>query len=318
LLAVEANGDMPTMRLVLKRMSREWDWVMAASEDHRCRSVMLWQHGLLDRLQPNIDHAILACARDGEGWVILMRDVSAHILTSEPLSAAQVECLLDALSALHATFWQAPELANPALGLGDTSSLIGAFLPATAKRIPSTTTIVPQMIIDGWALLQEMVAPEVADILGQLFADRQPLCAALNRYPSTLVHGDYRATNFGIACQPEPHVVLLDWQLAAYGAATIDLAWFLCMPNLQLSSVSAASASEYYRQRLAERLGVRFDESWWQPMLSLGMLANVLRNGCFKAWFIVNVFHDDEVMQAAERRMIEVYSEQVRTALQWL
>jgi hypothetical protein len=279
---------------------------------------MLWQHGLLDRLQPNIDHAILACARDGEGWAILMRDVSAHILSREPLSAAQVECLLDALSALHATFWQAPELANPALGLGDTPSLVGSFLPATAKRTPSTTTIVPQMIIDGWALLQEMVAPEVADILGQLFTDPQPLCAALARYPSTLVHGDYRATNVGIAWQPAPQVVLLDWQLAAHGAATIDLAWLLSKPIMQLSPVSTASASEYYRQRLAERLGERFDESWWQPMLALGMLADVLRSGCFKAWFIVNVFHDDEAAQAAERRMIEGYSEQVRTALQWL
>jgi hypothetical protein len=283
-----------------------------------CTSDTLWQHGLLDRLQPGIDHAILGCARDGDGWAILMLDVSEHILTGEPFSTAEVESLLDTLATLHATFWQAPELANPALGLGDTSSLIETFLPATAKRTPSTTSALPQMLLDGSALLQEMVEPDVADILGQLLADPQPLCVALSRSPSTLVHGDYRAQNIGIAGQPAPQIVLLDWQLAAYGAATLDLAWLLSMPNLQLSPFSTSSASGYYRQRLAERLGARFDESWWHSLLALGMLANVMRNGCFKAWFIVNALQDDEIRLAIERSTLAAFNDQVRAAMQWL
>ena len=32
---------------------------------------------LLDRLPPEITHPVIACARDGEGWAILMHDVSA-------------------------------------------------------------------------------------------------------------------------------------------------------------------------------------------------------------------------------------------------
>jgi len=316
LLNVEANSDKSAECFVLKRMSPKWDWVMAATNDQQCRSVTLWQTGLLDRLQPTIHHATLACAHDGEGWALLMRNVSANMPVNPALTAAEVQCLLDTLATLHATFWQAPQLADPDVGLCDTTGLLGAFSPPTAHQLPSTTSPLPQMIIEGWGILQGMMAPDVADVLGNLFADPQPLCTTLARYPSTLVHGDYRTPHFAIDWQPGRQVVLLDWQLAGYTAATIDLAWFLSMPDTLRSPVSTDAAIEYYRQRLAERLGARFDESWWQPLLALGKLVNVLRSVCFKAWFIVHPA--DELHQALERRALATYTEEVRAALQWL
>ena len=66
LLAVETNdGQGP--RFVLKRVSLERDWIMRLTDDRHCRSVALWQHGLLDRVRHRIEHAILACARDRTG-----------------------------------------------------------------------------------------------------------------------------------------------------------------------------------------------------------------------------------------------------------
>jgi hypothetical protein len=315
-VAVEANGGATSTRYILKRMSRQSDWTMLASDDRHCRSVALWQSGLLDRLQPGIDHAIIAGAFDGDGWALLMQDIAPTLLEPKEFTAAEVYRLLDGLATLHATFWETPELAAPALGLCDTQQMLRVFSPQAGHAFPSVSNPLRQWISEGWTALQELVAPDVVDVLNQLQADPQPLCTALARYPSTLVHGDYRRDNLGIVWQAAPQVVIIDWQLAGYGAATIDLAWFLCMPNLLLSPVSVGDATEFYRQRLAERLGARFDDRWWQPLLALGQLVNVLRTGCFKAWFIVHPV--DEVLQATERSALGAYEQQVRTALQWL
>src|SRR5262245_30053942 len=61
-------------QLVLKRMSITSDWVMFASNDHQCRSIKLWQYGLLDQLRPHLEHKIIACSRDGQDWAMLMDD----------------------------------------------------------------------------------------------------------------------------------------------------------------------------------------------------------------------------------------------------
>jgi hypothetical protein len=316
LLHIEANGEQGVRRFVLKRMSRQWDWVMAVTDDQRCRAVTLWQAGLFDRLKPVIEHATLACARDGDGWALLMDDVSPMLVVDQPFTVEQVYFLLDALATLHATFWEAAELAAPELGLCATMELIQVFSPVTAHRLPSTSSPIPQWLVEGWSVLQGIVASDVADVLNKLYMDPQPLCNALARYPTTLVHGDYRWANLGIVWQAAPQALILDWQLGGYSAATIDLAWLLYGVNMLLSPVPTDVATEYYRQRLAERLGTRFDESWWQPLWALGQLANVLRSGCPKAWSLVNP--GDPVHQAVERKALASYEEQVRTALPWL
>ena len=54
--------------LVLKTMSIDSDWEMYATDDHACRSVTLWQYGLLDRSRPRVDAQIVAAARDEDGY----------------------------------------------------------------------------------------------------------------------------------------------------------------------------------------------------------------------------------------------------------
>lgn len=316
LLTIEANTEQGSKRLILKRMSRQQDWIMDATNDQRCRSVTLWQRGLLDRLHPTAVHATLACARDGDGWAMLMDDISIALMTDEPYTVDQVYCLLNALATVHATFWEAAELTEAKLGLCTSTDLIQIFSPATGRRFAHVPSPIPQRLVEGWSALQRLVPPDVTEVLNDLYTDPQPLCAALARYPATLVHGDYRAQNLGIAWQAAPQAVIIDWQLAGYSAATIDLAWFLATPNVLLAPVTAAVATAYYRQRLAEQLGTRFDESCWLPMVALGQLVNVLRSACPKAASVVK--STDELFQATQRRALETYSEQVRAALPWL
>ena len=316
LLAVEANGDKRISRFVLKRMSLQSDWIMDATNDHHCRSVTLWQNRLLDQLQPTINHTILACAHDGDGWAMLMTDISTTLMTNEPYTVDQVYGLLKALATVHATFWEATELTEPNLGLCTSTDLIQIFSPATGRRFANVPSPIPQRLVKGWSALQRMVASDVTDALNNLYTDPQPLCAALARYPATLVHGDYRGSNLGIVWEAAPQVVIIDWQLAGYSAATIDLAWFLSTPTVLESPVATDIATEYYRQQLAEQLGTRFDESQWEPLLALGQFVNVLRSACPKAGSIVNSV--DETFRATQQRALAMYSEQVRAALRWL
>lgn len=315
LLTVETNNGVTNVRYVLKRMARQWDWVMSSSADRQCRAVALWRSGLLDQCQPGIDHAILACAYDGDGWAILMRDVTPTLLGSRTLTAREIYCLLDTLATFHATFWAAPGLAEPTLGLCNTTDLLRAFSPEIAQRVPSSTRIA-KMIAEGWELLQTMVAPDVAALLRQLVADPQPLCTALAQYPATLVHGDYRGMNMGIDWQNSPRVILLDWQLSGQSAATIDLAWLVNKPQLHLSSVTMVAAIAYYRQRLVQQLGSRFDPASWQPLLELGVLADILRMGCFAAYHSLHA--PDEAQRSALQKMIQLYNQQARMASKWL
>jgi len=314
-LAVETKGHQ-TQRFVFKRMSRQVDWIMQTSNDHACRSVTLWQHGLLDQLRPTVDHAILACGRDGNGWGMLMRDVSPHLMGKEPWSAAEVKFFLDALAAIHATFWQAPELDNPAIGLCDPAGLIQVFSVNNARRLPSDTSPVLQWIIEGWELLQQWLDPDVADALADLLANPQPLAQVLARYPATLIHGDYRNDNLALQRSPVPRAIVLDWQCAGRSAPTIDLCWFLHQWDVRRSSLPMEAAVGYYRQRLQERLGHHFDPAQWQPMLELGWLVDILRFGALGAWFAVNI--SNQANRIVCREALKQHNAQVRVALRWL
>jgi hypothetical protein len=314
LLAVETNGN-HSRRFVLKRMGSKTDWLMQSSDDHNCRSVALWQYGILDQLQPTVDHAILSCARDGDGWAILMRDVSPNLL-GRVARETEIKFFLDTLATIHATFWEAPELDNPALGLCDTAGIIQAFSLESARRLPSDTNPNPRMISEGWELLQEWLDPDVADRLAELHADPQPLSRALARYPATLVHGDYRYANLALQTGPGPQAIVLDWQLAGRSAATIDLVWFLSRFPIGRSSFSLETGVAYYRQRLEECLGHDIDPAQWQPMLELGMLVDKVRNGAIQAWFAAHT--TDEASRSVHRRVLKQLNTQVRVGLRWL
>ena len=326
LLAVNTIQGTTSQRYVLKRTSLQADWIMAASKDYHCRSVTLWQYGLLDQLQPDVDHAILACAKDEDGWAILMRDVTNTMVvntfhtpgvdTKHSLSETIIKSLLDGLAAIHARFWQTPTLADPALGLCDSNGILATLSPQTMQTISHPSCIPKQWVIEGWPSFQDMVAPDVADILANLMTNRAPLLTALARYPVTLLHGDYASQNLGLAGQHQTSVIALDWQLAGYSVPTVDLAWFFNKSEVSSSSFPTKAALAYYRERLAHRLGNRFNDDWWEPMWALGRLVNVLRLGSMYAWASQNA--STEAIQAEKQAQVAEYEKQVRAAVKWL
>ena len=306
----------PPGKYVLKHMPAQEDWLMLASDDRHCRAVALWQHGLLDQLKPSIDHAILGCARADDDWFILMRDVSAGLMPSEPWAAADVEIFLSALADLHATFWNSFALADPALGLCDAQRMVSALSSVTARGLPSDVSPMPRMILEGWDRMQAWLEPDVARLLADLHADPSPLGDVLSQYPKTLVHGDYRQSNQAREDCPTAPVVLLDWQLASFALPTIDLAWFVNKPEIVSSPLAVDAAVAHYRRRLDGNLGQNLTASQWQAMLDLGELIDVLRIGTFRAWFVAHPRMD--AYRSIDVAYLERINQVVRQAVQWL
>jgi hypothetical protein len=312
---VETDGEQGR-RYVLKRVSAEWDWIMRATDDWHGREAMLWQQGVLDRLPPEIAHPVLACAEDGLGWAILMRDVSETLMNpTSPVSVDDNELLLDAMAALHAAFWDEPNVVETVSSLCRSQHFYTALSPATAAREASDPAADTEWIQQGWDLLEEFVAADVAAIVRALLEDPRRLCAALARYPHTLVHGDWRPPNRGILRATPPRTVLLDWHFATLAPPAADLAWYLGA-DAELLPIAHDAAVARYRDSLQRRLGARFADDWWRPQLELSLLGGFVRQGC--AILLHSTDHPDPAARVFLRDSLRWWSAQVRSGARWL
>lgn len=287
LMSVEAQlAAGGTRRFVLKRTSPAWDYFMRATGDMAGREAVLWTSGLLDRMPPELGHPVVAAAVDGDdAWAVLMRDIAGDLI----LSRGRIEhdehvAILRGLAAMHATFWDAPELVYPALGLAQPAMHYHLISPASATRHADVPGPMPAYIHQGWDSLARILPRDLYDTLLALTNDPSPLVAALERFPMTLVHGDARIANIGLerGADGEPRAVLIDWAIAGRNAACLDLIWYLSARTHWLPGDRDAAIA-LYRDELRSRLGDRFDDAWWEPMLELSILGGLIRFGWFTA-----------------------------------
>ena len=313
LLLTTNHGQGP--QLVLKLVSLAWDWLMRGTEDTRCRSVTLWQSGILDQLPPELAHGVIACAHNGDGWGILLQDVGDMMVPFDPFTEAENNFFLNAMAALHAQFWESPGIHNPELGLCRLDHIYGMFSPRAAGPESEGDNNIPRRALEGWELANQSLPPDVMTVLNGLLEDPTPLVQALERYPYTLVHGDWRHANQ--ACAPGvAQLTMLDWQLAVAAPPAVDLGRYL-ITNSPLLPGSKEAAIEFYRQRLAGRLGPRYSETWWQPQLALGLLGGFLQDG----WSVVlkaSHWHVGEKHRPQWQADLPWWSQRVREGVHWL
>jgi hypothetical protein len=278
-LAVETDGVAPG-RYIVKRINAAWDWIMRATDDRQGRAVVAWQAGLIGALPPEITTGYIACARDGDGWAVLMHDLSAALVPSgdDPIVADDHALILDAMAAMHVTFWEQPQRADPRLGFCDLRHHYREFAPAVAEREAGGDDPIPPLIGAGWALVPDLLAPEVVAVLRPLLDEPAPLAGALALGPQTVIHGDWKLGNLGLLAGPPRLVALLDWAVVGPAPAAVDLAWYLAVNSARLPESKAATIDRY-RSALARRLGPAFDNSWWAPQLDLALLGGFLQLG---------------------------------------
>ncbi len=265
-------------RFVLKYQDPRDDWLLRASGDPGRSYVRLWESGILDRLPPVIDHAVVAAAFDGTVGMVLLRDVSDALLQPDaPFTPAQHARFIDHMAALHATFWGWRD----DVGLTPRERRYLMFSPgvAAAEAAGGNAGTVPQAMAEGWQRLPQ-VSPAMADVVMPLLADPRPLVAGLARLPRTLVHGDWKAANLG--SHPDGRTVLLDFGEAPGEASPLaDLSWYLAL-NAALLPEPKDAVLESYRRSL-EGCGVSTTD-WWEDAVTLELLGCMLQFGWEKAF----------------------------------
>jgi Phosphotransferase enzyme family len=301
---------------VLKRIRADSDLAMQLTADHHVRSVALWRDGVLDALPTVMVHGITGCARDGDGWAILLDDFTGHLLPAheERISEDTNSTVLDALAAMHAAFLREPSEIPSHESLCSLASRAASLSPLAVRPYARDYPLA-QAVLDGWALLSSVVSSHVVHLIEALQQDVTPLCAALERYPQTLLHGDWHPGNLGLMDELEPRVVVLDWGLATTGPPAIDLAEYLAVGSMRLPG-SKDETINAYRRSLCIHLGARFDASWWTPQLELALLGEFLRLGWNKA--LVAHYDPDESVRHRERAEIAWWSEHAILGARWL
>ena len=313
-LALETN-DGRGPRFIVKRVALARDWIMRATDDRLGREALAWTSGLLDRLPPGVTQPIVAVARDGDGWAILMNDVTDALFPPHdpyigaPIGEAEHTCFLDALAALHARFWDETADAAAMPGLCSPEERYRAFSPEIGRREGDGVDVYPRIIREGWDLLPTLVDPAVANLVAGLANDPTPLTAAQARYPQTIVHGDPRPPNLGrlVTDTAPPSIILLDWHFVGPGVPGVDLTWYLYTtgPGRWLSHEAVIDC---YRERLACHLGSRFDDGWWQPQLELSLLGQMVRCGQDMAW--ASIQHESVEVRGWAREALAWWSKQ--------
>jgi len=270
---VVIDGD----RYVLKYQDPRDDWLLRATGDTGNRYVRLWEHGLLGRLPDVIDPAVVACGFDGTVGMVLLRDVSTHLLPpGAPFSVAQHERFLDHMAAMHAAFWGWRD----DVGLTPLATRYVMFSPAVARAEAAlgSIAVVPKVMAQGWSSLPE-VSPRAADVVLPFLDDPAPLVAALQSVPHTLVHGDWKAANLG--SHPDGRTVLLDFgEVPGEASPIADLSWYLAL-NSDLLPETKDGAIATYRAAL-ERHGIATG-GWWEAAVALELLGAMVQFGWEKA-----------------------------------
>ena len=229
-------------RLVAKRIVPGSNWIDRHTADEG-REALLFRSGVLDRVPGQaIDHAIVAAERDGEAWWVVMKDVSDSLLSDDRrLSRAESLSILVAVNRIWEEFW-----GETIPHLSTLRDHIGLFSPAIAESERNGLDLLPKQYEVFWEAFTEAVDSDVADGVLRLHQDPAPLIDRLDALGTTLVHGDIRDEQMGLAAD---RLILLDWGLATQGHPVVDFAWSICHNAWRIDATHDALVEDFRRVR---------------------------------------------------------------------
>jgi hypothetical protein len=232
---VLAGGE----RLVVKRTELATDLTRRLTDDTTGREYALWRARMLDRLPPGVGHAVLDGWRDGDGTVVVMRDLGDAVFGwDDVLTGADVNRVLTAAVALHGAGIEPP----PDL-LATIPQRTGMLSPRRMRPLADAFPLAAA-VLAGWEQFANLVHGAVADGIQALLDDPAPLADALARRPRTLIHGDLWPVNMATTGET---VVLLDWNLATWAPPALDIAYFLAGAGAANIAISREAVLDMYR-----------------------------------------------------------------------
>jgi len=284
-------------RLIVKRFLPKTDPLMAALGDVVGREYILWSRGILDRLPPEVGHAVVDGWVDGDETVIVMRDLGDSVLTwQDRLTREQCRSVMIAVAAQHRAFLGvAPDDLTP---LPD---LLALFAPDRMAPFADSPNPLAAITLRGWDIFGETVPADVAGSVLALLADPLPLADALQSGPTTLIHGDLATVNMALS---EGKLTLLDWAMPAAAPGAVDIARFVAGCSSVVDMSREQIIADY-----AEAAGSAFDETAMRLSL-LGAL-------CWLGWnkALDAAENPDPVVRAREHQDLDWWVQQARWTL---
>lgn len=284
-------------RLIAKRIVPGTNWIDRHTKDDG-REALLFTSGVLGRMPPTIDHAVVAAERDGDAWWVVMRDVSAFLLADgKRLTREEHRQILEAANPMWEEFWdeRVPHLCP----LYDCFRL---FSPAIAEQERDGLDLLPKQYEAFWEAFAEAVDPDVAEAVLALVEDPAPLVAELDASGTTLIHADIRDEQIGL---DGDRLVLLDWGRASQGHPAVDFFWSICHNGWRVDATHDELVEDFRRTR-----GERDDPH----AIDLGVLAGLVMYG----WVFGHsaAYHPDTVERDWGRQELDWWVPRARRALE--
>ena len=228
-----SHGD---AKFVLKRMAIDRDWIMRATSDEWCREVEL--AAAAPDLGSRIRTPAVGAARDGDGFALLMHDITPNLIATGMISRSELETIIERMAELHRI-----PVPTKSVRWCDVNRRLTLLTPQTASIAAGYDAPVADDIVGGWKLFAPLAPPEVARLIDRLQRDVSVLLRALERMPAAFLHGDLKLDNIGLA--PDGRMWLIDWALTLYAPPALELGWFLAINSRRLPVTLDEAMSMY-------------------------------------------------------------------------
>ncbi len=184
-----------------------------------------------------------------DGPVLVLNELVDHQPADQLTGAttAQTLAAADFLGDLHARFWNAPALAACSWLPGPTDAVVTMYEQLFTMVWDDFCTIAADIVPPAHLRAAEQAVGRFADV-----------CVEFARSPRTLLHGDFRLDNLMFAA--DGTVAAIDWQLAAWGRGTYDLAFFASgsIDDVSLADIELQMIARYHA-RLVENGVEQYD-----------------------------------------------------------
>lgn len=276
-------------RFILKRDSLARDWIARATRD----GPLLREAWLAARswtIDDGTGGAVRApyvdVGQDGEDVVLLMPDLTGVLFDwSTPISIESLDRVLSGLARLHAQrSWTSSSALNdgPWCPLRERLTLI---CRQALERPGPAREAVAERLLPGWDAFDRHASPAARHLIGMLGADVTPLLDVLATQDQTLIHGDLKLANTGIA--DDGAIEIVDWQMVSLAPIAVEIGWFL-VANVASLPVPPEEVVFRYRRHLAGGIldpddgrieGNDFDDRGVDAAILVGLLLRGWRKG---------------------------------------
>jgi len=216
-----------TTPVVVKTFTCDNDIAMRLSDDTG-RAAELFLDGSLDRLPAGVTHALLDAWPQGSGWVQVMEDVGAGLISLDQpvVPTADLRRIVRAAAEVHAAYWQAPPT-----GLVPLTRRLELMMPTFLEARHEDGNAFVAWMLEGWECFWDLVDPDIRTAVRAIHGHPERVGERLATDGTTLLHGDLWLQNVALLGDK---VAFIDWALATDGPPAVEWAYFLGVNHWQL------------------------------------------------------------------------------------